>query len=77
MLRGDDEGVLRVAGGVVGREVEGFEVVEVGFDLGAEVGAVAEVMEDLDYLVHGFVEGMGDAGGSGCAGEGDVDSLLC
>ena len=42
----DDEGVLGVAGGVVGGKVEGFEVVEVGLDLGAGGGAVAEVMED-------------------------------
>ena len=40
------ERVLRVARGMVGREVERFEVVEVGLDLRAEVGAVAEVVED-------------------------------
>ena len=74
---GDEEGVLGVAGGVVGGEVEGFEVVEVGLDLGAEVGAVAEMVEDGDDLVHGFEERVGDAGGADGAGEGDVDSLLC
>ena len=57
----DDEGVLGVAGGVVGGEVEGFEVVEVGLDLGAEVGAVAEMMEDGDDLVHGLQERVRDA----------------
>ena len=62
--------------GWLGGEVEGFEVVEVGLDLGAEVGAVAEVVEDLDYLVHGFQERVGDAWGAEGAGEGDVDSLL-
>ena len=77
MLVGDLEGVLGVAGGVVGGEVEGFEVVEVGFDLGAEVGAVAEMVEDGDDLVHGLEERVGDAGGADGAGEGDVDSLLC
>ncbi len=74
---GDQEGVLGIAGGVVGGEVEGFEVVEVGFDLGAEVGAVAEMVEDGDDLVHGFQKRVRDAGGSRGAGEGDVDSLLC
>ena len=73
---GDDEGVLGVACGMVGGEVEGFEVVEVGLDLGAEVGAVAEMVEDGDNLVHGFEERVGDAGGAESAGEGDVDSLL-
>ena len=77
LLVGDDEGVLGVAGGVVRGEVEGFEVVEVGFDLGAEVGGVAEMMEDGDDLVHGFEERVRDAGGADGAGEGDVDSLLC
>ena len=59
---GDVEGVLGVAGGVVGGEVEGFEVVEVGFDLGAEVGAVAEMVEDGDDLVHGLRSGWGMPG---------------
>ena len=77
LLIRDDEGVLGVAGGVVGGEVEGFEVVEVGLDLGAEVGAVAEMVEDGDDLVHGFEEWVGDAGGAEGAGEGDVDSLPC
>ena len=77
VLGGDLEGVLGVAGRVVGGEVEGFEVVEVGFDLGAEVGAVAEMMEDADDLVHGFEERVGDARVADGAGEGDVDSLHC
>ena len=69
VLMGDLEGVLGVAGGVVGGEVEGFEVVEVGLDLGAEVGAVAEMVEDGDDLVHGLEERVGDAGGAdGCRG---------
>ena len=69
MLVGDEEGVLGVARGVVGGEVQGFEVVEVGLDLRAEVGAVAEMVEDGDDLVHGFEERVGDAGGCGwCRG---------
>ena len=75
LLGGDDEGVLGVAGGVVRGEVEGFEVVEVGLDLRAEVGAVAEMVEDGDDLVHGLEERVGDARGADGAGEGDVDSL--
>ena len=77
LLVGDDESVLRVAGGMVFGEVEGFEVVEVGLDLGAEVGAVAEMVEDGDDLVHGLEEWVGNARGAKGAREGDVDSLHC
>ena len=38
--------------GWFGREVERLEVVEVGLDLWAERGGVAEMMEDGDDLVH-------------------------
>ncbi len=72
-LAGDLEGVLGVAGGVVFGEVEGFEVVEVGFDLGAQLGGVAEVVEDFDDAVERGEEGVGDAGLANCAGEGDVE----
>ena len=57
-LPGDLEGVLCVARGVVGGEVEGFEVVEVGFDFGAEGDGVAEFFEDRDDFGHGFDEGV-------------------
>src|SRR6185503_9351882 len=36
LLVGDDEGVLRVARGMARREVHRLEVVEVGFDFGAD-----------------------------------------
>ncbi len=76
VLRGDLEGVLSIAGGVVGGEVEGFEVVKVGFDLGAEVGAVAEMVEDADYLVHGFEERVRMPGVRMALGRVMSDSLL-
>ncbi len=74
-LRGDLEGVLGVAGGVVFGEVEGFEVVEVGLDLRAELGGVAELVEDFDDAVHGFEQRVRDAGGAENRGQGDVDAL--
>ena len=74
-LRGDLEGVLSVAGGMVFGEVEGFEVVEVGLDLRAERGGVAEVVEDFDDAVAGGDEGVRDAGGAEGAGEGNVEGL--
>ena len=76
-LMRDEEGVLGVAGRMVGGEVEGFEVVEVGLDLRAEIGAVAEVVEDLHDLVHGLEEGVGDAWRANGSGEGDVNSPFC
>ena len=76
LLRGDEERVLGVAGGVIGREVEGFEVIEVGLDLRAEVGAVAEMVEDGDDLVHGLQKRVRDAGSAEGSWEGDVNSLL-
>ena len=36
---------------MVGREVEGFEIVEVGFDFGAFRDGVAQGPEDLQYLL--------------------------
>src|SRR6185312_9577262 len=72
LLIGDDEGVLRVARRVVGREVQGFEVVEVGFDLRSQTDGVSPALEDRDDLGHGLDEGMFDAEAAGDAGEGDV-----
>ena len=77
MLASDLEGVLGVARGMVGREVERLEVVEVALDLRAEVGGVAQVMEDAHDLMHGLKQRMRDAGAADGSGERDVDSLHC
>ncbi len=44
---GDEEGVLHVAGGMVGGDVEAFEVVVFGFDFGAVGDLEAELGEDF------------------------------
>jgi len=74
VLVGDDEGVLRVARGVVGREVERLEVVEVGLNLGPERGGVAEPLEDHDDLRHRLDERVLRAEGVGNGGEGGIDA---
>ncbi len=48
---GDVEGVLHVAGGMVGGEVEPFVVVVVGVDIGAVLDGEAHAGEDLDDLL--------------------------
>ncbi len=53
LLACDLKRVLGIARGVVLRKVECLEVVEVALDLGAEVGGVAEMVEDPHDFVHG------------------------
>ena len=72
---GDIEGVLGVPGGVVLGEVQGLEVIVVGFHLRALHHIEAHPQEDLLDLVQHQGEGMPVAGGGGAAGHGDVDGL--
>ena len=58
LLVGDEERVLGVARGMVGRKVERLEVVVVAFDLGAFGDGVAHFDEDRDELVEGAQDGM-------------------
>ncbi len=75
VLIGDDQRILRVARGVAGREVHGLEVVEVGFDLGADADGVAEGREDGDDFVQRFRDRVLGAGEAAGAGQGDVDGF--
>ena len=75
LLAGDDEGVLGVARGVAGREVERLEVVVVGFDLGADADGVSHAGEDGDELILGADEGVLGSELAAVAGEGDVDGF--
>ena len=69
----DVEGVLHVAGGMVGRKVEPFVVVVVGIDVGAVLDGEAHAGEDLDGLVaHAGDEVLVLEEGAS-AGKGDVD----
>ena len=61
--------------GMVGRHVEGLEVVVVVLDLGAVVDLVAHGQEDVLELLPRAGERMQPADGAGAAGEGDVDAL--
>jgi hypothetical protein len=50
---GDEKGVLHVAGGMVGGDVEGFEVVVFGFHFGAVGDLEAELGEDFfDFFLN-------------------------
>ncbi len=70
---GEIEGVLVVAGGVVGRDVEGLEVVPVVLDLGARLDVVAHAQEDLlDPPAHDVDRVLGAAHDRDSR-EGDVD----
>ena len=73
LLISEDEGVLRIARGVVGWEVERLEVVEVGLDLGTKGDGVAEALEDADDLGGGADEGVLGAEAWGDAGEGYIE----
>ena len=46
----DEEGVLRVSGGMIVREVESTEVIPVRLDLGALLDREAQSAEELEHL---------------------------
>src|SRR3984893_2177119 len=69
------EGVPVLAGGMAGRDVERFEVVPLGLDLGAELDVVAEALEDsLDLPLH-LREHVDVPASERWTGERDVDCL--
>src|ERR1035438_9258168 len=74
LLAGDEQRVLRIARGMVRREVERLEVVVVGLDLGAFADGVAHRFEYGDDLVHHAQHGMLNADGALNAGESDVEA---
>ena len=53
LLIGDDKRVLRIAGRVVRRKIERFEIVVVGFNFGSNTDRVAHVFKDANDFVHG------------------------
>ena len=59
--------------GVVLREVQRLEVVEVALNLWAQGGGVAEMVEDFDDAIHRGDKRVRDAGLAGDAGERNVD----
>ena len=69
------EGVLRVPGRVVLGQVQKFEVVVVVFHLRAFHHFVTHAHKDVHHLVHGLVQGIHGAGGTGLAGQRHVDGL--
>ena len=69
----EEEGVLRVAGRVVGGEVEGLEVVPVRLHLGARIERVAHLGEDLLHLPTDDGDGMQMAEARHARGESNVD----
>ena len=72
LLSRDEERVLRVARGMVRREIQRLEIVVVGFDHRAFGDRVAQFLEYADDLVHRFDDGVFCANGTADAGEGDV-----
>ena len=74
---GDEEGVLHLAGRVVGREVQGVEVEPLGLDLGALGDLVAHGDEDVgDAAPPSVVSGCRAPRGRAVLGQRDVDGLL-
>ena len=72
---GGPEGVLGVARGVLGREVERFEVVVVVLELGADGDVVAEAAEHVEQPVGHLGEQVVAAGRHPLPGKGEVDAL--
>ena len=75
LLIGDEERVLGVARGMVGRKVERLEVVVIAFDLGAFGDGVAHLDEDRDQFVQGAQDGMAHAQRTLDAGQRDVEGF--
>ncbi len=75
ILAGDENRILGVARGMVGRKIQRLEVVVVGLDLGSFFDGVAEIAEDADDLVHCLDDWMLGTDGTADAGEGDVEPL--
>ncbi len=72
---GEPEGVLHVARGVVRRDVEGVEVVVLGFDFGAVENGESERGEDvLDFRLDA-ADGMQMAAGGRGRGQREIDPL--
>ena len=74
--QGEEQGVLRVPGGMIGGKVEGTEVVEVVFDLGPLGDAEPHGDEDPDDLLLDRPERMGVPARPGATGQRDVGALL-
>ena len=72
----DHQRVLGVARRVTGREVQRFEVVVVGFHLGAQADRVAHRGEDADNLVHGADERVLGAKSAAGSREANVDGVV-
>lgn len=68
------EGVLHVAGRVVGRSVQCFEVVPVRFDVAAEVHFKAHLAEEVDDFFADVVQRVSRTGGDTCTGKAHVDA---
>ncbi len=70
------EGVVLLARRVLGRDVEGGEVVKVVLDVGADSDAKAHLTEDGDDFLDGLADRMQAADGVGARGQRDVETLL-
>ncbi len=66
------EGVLHVAGRMIGRSVQCFEVVPVGFDVATEVHFKAHLAEEVDDFFADVVQRVSGTGGNACARKGGV-----
>ena len=69
------EGVLHVPGRMVGRDVEGGEVVVIAFHLRPLGHAVAQAREDVEDLLHRGLQGMAVARRHVAAGGGHIKRL--
>ena len=76
LLPFDYQRVLRVARGMVGREVERLEVVVIGLDLGPFGDRVSHPLEDFDDLIHRPYERMLNAKLAPVSGQGDIEAFL-
>jgi len=75
-LVGDVETVVVIAGGMVGRDVEGDEVVPFVFHFGTVHDFKAQVGEDGANFVDGQSQGVQTAGHPEASGQGDIQTLF-
>ena len=75
LLPCEEQGVLHVARGMVGRKVQRLEIVVIGLDLGALGNRVAKIAEHAHHLVHRADHGVLGAKWTSDAGQGDIDAF--
>src|SRR5919204_3775216 len=72
---GDVKCVLHIAGRVLARDIQGFEVIVIQLHLGSLGDAEAEPVKNLLYFLQDLGEGVLMSPGGDAAGQGDIERL--